>query len=196
MNATMTPERHRGPARLSHRGPRWRRTWPAVLAVLVAAATAYGLDDGRDIAAIVAASGLVYLAAAATGRRWAAWVAFGVTFTLIGLDKFAGLDATPWILALAAALLAVGILGRRTRPWLALPLQSAAMLVLGATALLALHTDATIGGLLVAAALLSHAAWDIHHHRTGRVVDHSFAQFCAVLDILVAAFVATIALTS
>lgn len=98
--ATMTQEEHRGPARLSRRGPRWQRAWPAALGVLVAAATAYGLSDGRDVASIVAASGLAYLAAAATGRRWAAWVAFGITFSLVALDKFAGLDATrgssPW----------------------------------------------------------------------------------------------------
>lgn len=70
------------------------------------------------------------------------------------------------------------------------------MLVLGSTAVLAVRLNMTVGGLLLAAALLAHAAWDIHHHRTGRIVDHSFAQFCAVLDILVAAFVAAIALTS
>ncbi|HEY5879569.1 MAG TPA: hypothetical protein VIU11_11715 [Nakamurella sp.] len=89
----------------------------------------------------------------------------------------------------------MGIATDRTRPWWSLPLQTAAMLVLGAIALLVIHLDTTIGGLLVAGALLGHAAWDIHHHGTGRVVDHSLAQFCAVLDILVAALVAVIALT-
>ena len=36
-----------------------------------------------------------------------------------------------------------------------------------------------------------HAAGDIHHHRTGRVVDHSLAEFCAMLDILVAVIALT-----
>ncbi|QEO16319.1 hypothetical protein FLP10_17160 [Agromyces intestinalis] len=172
-----------------------RTVWPATLGMLVAAATAYGLDDGREVAPVVAASGLVYLAASASGRRWAAWVAFGVSFGLITLDKFTGFEATPWLLGLAAVLVVVGLAGGHTRPWSSLPLQTAAMLVLGATALLAVRLDATVGGLLVAAALLGHAAWDIHHHRTGRVVDRSFAEFCAVLDILVAALVTTIAFT-
>ena len=196
MDASMTQERRDESARRERGGRLWHRTWPAALAVLVAAGTAYGLTDGRDVASIVAASGLVYLAAAATGRRWAAWFAFGVTFALITLEKFTGIDATAWMLGLAAVLLAVGLAGRRTSPWWSLPLQAGAMLVLGATAVLAIQLDETIGGLLVAAALLGHAAWDIHHHRSGRVVSHSLAEFCAVLDILVATLVAVIALTS
>lgn len=179
-----------------HRVPTWRRTWPAALGVVVAAGTAYGLTDARDAAPVVAASGLVYLAAGASGRRTAAWVAFAVTFLLITLDKFAGLNALPWLFALAAVLLAVGLIGRRTRPWWSFPLQAAAMLLLGAIAYLALQLKPTAGGLLVTAALLGHAGWDIHHHRTDRVVGHSLAQFCAVLDILVGVFVAILALRS
>ncbi|UNX53497.1 hypothetical protein MF406_10860 [Georgenia sp. TF02-10] len=150
----LTQDQRNGRAQPGRVGPvrrrEWRRAWPAALGVVVAAGTAYGLTDGRDIAPVVAASGLVYLAAAATGRRRAAWVAFAVTFALITLDKFAGLDATPWLLAIAVVLLAVGLAGRRTGPWWSLPLQASAMLVLGATALLAVRLDATAGGLLVA----------------------------------------------
>lgn len=196
MDATVVRDQSNGSAPPGRGGRSWRRLWPTMLGGLVAVGTAYGLTDGREVAPVVAASGLVYLAAAAAGRRWAAWAAFGVTFALITLDKFAGLDATTWILALAAALLALGIAARRTRPLWSLPLQTAAMLVLGGAALLAIRLDATIGGLLVAGALLCHAAWDIHHHRTGRVVDHSLAEFCAVLDVLVAAFVVVVALSA
>lgn len=195
MDAVRQEEPHHSPA-VQERGRLWRMTWPAALGVLVAAGTAYELTDGRDVAAVVAASGLVYLAAAATRRRWVAWAAFGVTFALITIDKFTGFGAVPWVLALAVAVLAVGLAGRRTSPWWSLPLQTGAMLVLGATALLAISSDAALGGLLVAAALLGHAAWDIHHHRSGRVVDHSFAEFCAVLDILVAVLVAIVAISS
>lgn len=177
-------------------GAWWQIAWPIALAVLVAAATTYGLTDGRDVAPVVAASGLVYLAAAATQRRWAAWVAFGIAFALIAVDKFAGLDAMPWLLMLAGVLVVVGPGSLRTHPWWALPLQSAAMVVLGGAAVLALQLDPTVGGLLVAAALLGHAAWDIHHHRTGRVVDHALARFCAVLDVLVAILVGAVTLAA
>lgn len=177
-----------------HRSSTWRRLWPAALGVAVAAGTAYGLTDARDAAPVVAASGLVYLAAGASGRRAAAWIAFAITFLLITLDKFAGLDALPWLFGLAAALLATGLAGRRTSPWWSFPLQAAAMVVLGASAYLALLLSPMAGGLVVSAALLGHAAWDIHHHRTGRVVDPSLAAFCAVLDILVAVVVGVLAL--
>lgn len=180
--------------RESSTSPLWRRAWPAALAVVVAASAAYGLTDGRDAAPVVAASGLVYLAAAATGRRWMAWIGFGVTFTLITLDKFTGVDAVPWVLVLAVAMLLTGLATRRIGPWWSLPLQTAAMIVLGAIALLSMRVDAAAGGMLVAAALLGHAGWDVYHHRTGRVVDHSLAQFCAVLDVLVAVFVGVVAL--
>lgn len=172
----------------------WRRLWPAALGVSVAAATAYELSDPRDVAPVVAASGLVYLAAAASGTRPAAWIAFAGSFVLITLDKFAGIDALPWLFALAAVLFAAGLLRRRTRPWWSFPLQSAAMLVLGVSAYIALQLAPTAGGLVVAFALLCHAAWDVHHHRTGRVVDHALAEFCAVLDVLVAILVGILAL--
>ncbi len=194
MDATKTQEDASSVAQAQRDGW-WQKTWPAALGVLVATATAYGLTDGRAVAPVVAASGLVYLAAAATGRPRAAWVAFAVTIPLIALRKLTGLDVTPWMLALAAVMLVVGLTGRRTGPRWALPLQTAAMLVLSAAALIALQLNATIGGLLVAVALLAHAAWDIHHHRTGRVVVRSLAEFCAVLDILVAIVVAVIALS-
>jgi hypothetical protein len=38
----------------------------------------------------------------------------------------------------------------------------------------------------VSAGLLAHAAWDVYHHRTGRVVVRSMAEFCGVLDTLLA----------
>jgi len=176
------------------RGRGWRRTWPAALGVIVAAGTAYGLSDARDVAPVVIASGVVYLAAAAIGRRAAAWIAFAVAFLLITLDKFAGLDAVPWLFALAIALLLTGLIIRRTRPWWAFPLQAAAMLAFGAVAYAAVQLSPVVGGLLVATALLGHAAWDVYHHRAHRVVDRSFAEFCAVLDVLVAALVVVIAL--
>lgn len=175
------------------RRARWA-LWPAALAVIVAAGTAYGLDDGRNVAPVVAASGLVYLAASATGRRRMAWIAFAVTFVLIGAAKFAGFDALPWLLAMAGVLLVLGAAARRTRPWWSFPLQAGAMLVLAAIAYLATRLDPTLGGLLVAGALLGHAAWDIQHHRTGRVVNRSLAEFCAVLDILVAVLVVVISM--
>lgn len=173
-----------------HRVPIWSRIWPAALGMLVAAGTAYRLVDAREVATIVVASGLVYLAASVFCRRRAAWIAFAAAFLLITLDKFAGLDALPWMLALAGAALISGLALQRTRPWWSFPLQAGAMLILSLVACAAVQLNTATGGALVAAALLAHAAWDIHHHRLDRVVSRSFAEFCAVLDVLVAAVVA------
>ncbi|SKC66705.1 hypothetical protein [Krasilnikoviella flava] len=172
------------------------RVWPAALGVLVAAGTMIGLADARDVAPVLAASGFVYLVAAALGRPGAAWPAFGVTFVLIGVAKVTDLDPTVWLLALALVLAVVGLARGRARPAWSLPLQAAAMLVLAAAALVAVRADATAGGLVVAVALLGHAAWDFHHHRTGRVVSLSLAEFCGVLDVLLAVALGVLVLTA
>jgi hypothetical protein len=38
----------------------------------------------------------------------------------------------------------------------------------------------------VAIGLLGHAGWDVYHHRANRVVVRSPAEFCFVIDTLVA----------
>jgi hypothetical protein len=54
------------------------------------------------------------------------------------------------------------------------------------------HTAAALdrltqaGGILVSAGLFGHAAWDVYHHRINRVVTRSLAEFCFVLDTLLA----------
>lgn len=195
MPVPITHDDHPHPS-IRPRNATWQVIWPAALAVLVAGATAYGLSDGRNAASVVAASGLVYLAASATGRRQMAWIGFAVTFPLIGLAKFVGFDAVPWILGMAGVLLAVGVIERRARPWWSFPLQAVAMLTLGVIAFAAMRVDPMPGGLLVATALIGHAAWDIHHHRADRVVYRSLAKFCAVLDLLVATLVVVVTFRS
>jgi hypothetical protein len=46
----------------------------------------------------------------------------------------------------------------------------------------------------VAAALAGHAVWDLIHLRLGRVVGHTLAEFCAVLDFTLAAIIAIVAI--
>ncbi|RIQ13601.1 hypothetical protein [Jiangella rhizosphaerae] len=47
----------------------------------------------------------------------------------------------------------------------------------------------------LAAGLLGHAAWDVWHHRTNRVVTRSLAEFCVVLDTLLAAAMIVVAIS-
>ncbi len=171
-------------------GTRVTRYWPALAGLAVAVASAYGIASGADVAAVVAASGFVYVAAAAIGHRVAAWPAFGVSFVLIALEKLVPAADPTWTMSAVAAVLAVvGLVRGGLRPRSGLPLQAAAMLVLAVLALVAAQAQPVLAGLLVAGALLAHAVWDVHHHRTGRVVVRSMAEFCCVLDTVLAVLV-------
>jgi hypothetical protein len=165
-----------------------RRRWPTLAGIGLAALTAIGLfRGGAEPASILAAAGLVYLGAAALRQPATAWAVFFGTFVVIGVTRFvAGVDAT-WILLAAAVLfLAYGLLRGAARPAQGLPLQTLAMVAFGGLAAVALLVNETVGGYLVAAGLLGHAAWDAYHHRVNRVVARSMAEFCFVLDPLVA----------
>jgi hypothetical protein len=98
-------------------------------------------------------------------------------------DRF---EPTWGILAGAVALLAYGLLRGAGRPGHGLPLQTLGLLGFGAAAAAALVITPELGAYLVAAGLLGHAAWDLHHHRTNRVVVRSLAEFCLVLDTALA----------
>ena len=167
--------------------------WPSAVGAALAAVMAVGMAEHTEVAPVVAASGFVYLAAAAVGRRGAAWPAFGVSFVLIGLGSaFGGFDPSWAMAGIGAALACYGLARGALRPGWGLPAQTAAMVVLCAVAVTA--AGATWSGVLVAAALLAHAAWDVHHHRTERVVARSMAEFCAVLDTLLALAVLAVTL--
>jgi hypothetical protein len=148
------------------------------------------------LAAVLAASGLVYLGAAALRKPSAAWPLFFGTFlfitaTRIGLTT---IDATWLFLAFGALFIGYGLLHGAAQPIEGLPLQTLAMAVFGTAAAVALLVGEAAGAYLVAAGLLGHAAWDIHHHRVNRVVVRSMAEFCCVLDTLLAVAIVIAAL--
>lgn len=156
--------------------------WPAAVgiafAVFVAAA-------GGTTAPVLVAAGFVYIGAAAVGRRSAAWPMFGVTFVLIGAGRFVpGVDPVTLMLAAGLLLAVAGFVLGRGRPGHGLPLQLAALLAIGAIAYLASTVSPQVAAVIVAVGLLAHAGWDVWHHRTGRVVSRSLAEFCMVLDAL------------
>lgn len=159
--------------------------WPTAAGLAFAVFVASGSDHG-DVAPILTASGFVYLGAAALQRRAAAWPMFLVSVVLITIGSVAaGLDRTWsswWMLGISAALVIYALAQGGLRPPWGVPLQAGAMVVLAAAAIVAVGSGATWAGVLVGAGLLAHAAWDVHHHRTERVVARSMAEFCAVLD--------------
>lgn len=179
--------------------PRGLQWWPTLVGIAFAAFVAsdlfFGEESGPDLAPIVTASGLVYLAASSLRMPRSAWPVFllgGIIITLasVGVIDF---DATWPMLALAALFLGYGLVRGFTKPFSALPLQLLAMIGFGAVAVAAIYIQPTAGAYLVAAGLLAHAGWDVYHHRMNRVVVRSLAEFCVALDtILAIAIVAAI----
>jgi hypothetical protein len=165
-----------------------RRRWPTLAGLGFAALIAVDLMSGVELAPVLAASAAVYLGAAALRRPAAAWPLFFATAAVITIarlleDRF---EPTWAILAGAVALLVYGLLRGATRPGYGLPLQTLGLLGFGVAAGAALVITPELGAYLVAAGLLGHAAWDLHHHRTNRVVLRSLAEFCLVLDAALA----------
>jgi hypothetical protein len=193
-----TPYRDRNNEALSAKG--LLRRWPTLAAIGLAALTTYDLSDGSDLAPIVVASALIYLGAAALRRPATAWGIFFGSFVVLTVAKvvFAGTssaaeDAPTWVLlGFAVLFLIYGLLRGATRPREGLPLQAIAMAAFGAIAAIAVLVNSTVGAYLVAAGLLGHAAWDAYHHRINKVVVRSMAEFCFVLDTLLAVIIVII----
>jgi hypothetical protein len=170
------------------------KRWPTAVGIALAAFVAWDLsgESGSELAPILAASGLVYLGAAALRKPRSAWPLFLGTFVVISATRIAArfgvaaFDATWVFLGLAVVFVGYGLLTGAARPAYGLPLQSVAMLVVGAAAVIALMVNEDVGACLVAAGLLGHAAWDVYHHRANKVVVRSMAEFCGVLDTLLA----------
>lgn len=172
----------------------WRsiQWWPAAIGLAFAAFVSIdllnGSEHGTDLAAIVVASGLVYLAAAALELPWVSWPAFLLSVVVITVGRFGLIpfDAT-WAMLIVAALFAVyGVIRTLRRPNRELPLQAIAMVVFGGLATVALFISPFVGALLVAAGLVAHAGWDVYHHVKNKIVVRSMAEFCFVLDTALA----------
>jgi hypothetical protein len=174
--------------------------WPIAAGIIFATFVAFGSGPAEqtDIAPIVTASAFVYLGAAALQHRIAAWPLFFVSVVVITIwFRVTGLHSSwsSWALIATAAMpLAYGLIRPGLRPPASIPLQTAAMVVLAAVAIAAMHINTLWAGLLVGAGLLVHTAWDIYHYRTDRVVVRSMALFCAVLDTFLAVVVLVVTL--
>jgi hypothetical protein len=167
------------------------RHWPAMAGVVfaggLAVALVVGVADTAAASQVLTAAGFVYLGAAAIARRASAWPLFAITFVIIGIGfAVPAFDPVMVMLASAAALAVFGLFRGRGRPPWGLPVQAAALLVIATVVCSASLVPQPWAGVLVGAGLLAHAAWDVHHLRTERVVASSLAEFCAALDLALA----------
>lgn len=155
--------------------------WPSVLGVGCAVLVLATGAERTVLAIVLGVAALCYLAAAATGRRWMAWVGVGAGSLAVAASKLAGL---PWWAGLgivAVALVAAGLLGGVPRR--PLTAQSLALLGYGGLAVTAVLVAPAVGMVLAGSALAAHGIWDIVHYRRDQVVPRSLAEFCVLLDV-------------
>jgi hypothetical protein len=135
----------------------------------------------------------------ALARRWPAAlgaVAAVNSFVLVArLPEAAQAWTSAWCVLLAAVIYLTwgtvrGELGDRRL----LTAQTAAVLAFGAVALAAVAVDPATARYVLAAGWLAHAAWDVAHHRLGRVVPRWYAETCLVADVVLAAALLTVGL--
>ncbi|CAL9572631.1 hypothetical protein SUDANB121_04899 [Nocardiopsis dassonvillei] len=178
----------------------WRRAgrfllarWPTALALLAAAATAGGggsEDPAHTFADILPLLPLVYLVMAKVGERYRylTWPLVLASFAAVTGLGATGLAAPSTVFTgLALLVLVWSVLDGHLFRSGTLRLQALGMLVFGGLGLLGLAVDPELARYLVAAGWFLHGAWDFYHLWKDRVVSRSFAEWCGVVDLWVAA---------
>lgn len=163
-----------------------KRRWPTWLALALTALIALSAQTPIGLATPLLLLPLIYLATAVLQRPPAVWVVFPVfTAALIALGLQNWVE--PWLVLLLAAL-ALSIWGTLRGHYRSgvFVVQLLGMVCFGAIAFAALYVDPDLGRYVVAAGWFAHGVWDIGHHRADKAVARSYAESCAVMDILVA----------
>lgn len=180
MTASTTPAtaRDRTPARFL------LRRWPTALAIgLEVLSWGIGTVRAGQILPLLPA---LYVIVAVLRRRWASWPVLVTSFVLlVGLQLQTVVQPTIVILALATAVALVGL--RRHSGRAELGLQLAGLVLFGGLALVGLTVAPGVAPYILAAAWLGHGVWDLVHLRRDAVVSRSYAEWCGVLDLLIAA---------
>lgn len=171
------------------------RRWPTAVALAVSIPGFLGPTGPEEVRALATAMLLLplwYVVVGAVGRRswtWPVLVAGITLFVLLQLQ-----DRVDPAVVLAGIALA-GVLWGTARGRLAQPsflLQVAGLVAFGALAStgLLLAPDAgtvELARYVVAAGWLAHGIWDFAHHRADAGVGRTGAEWCGVVDVLVAA---------
>lgn len=180
---TTTRSRQRMPAVL--------RRWPTALAVGMSALTLDRSGSDRSVEAygeILPFLALLYLIVAVLRRRGASWPVLIIGILVITVLELLGVMA-PSSAAVAVALVVLvwsAVSGRLTESGM-LRVQAVGMLGFGALALTGLAVEPEVGRYVVAAGWFLHGVWDFVHLRLDKVVSRSYAEWCGVIDVLVAA---------
>lgn len=170
---------------------RLARRWPTGLAVAMTAAKFGGGASEEmvtNLAYFVIVLQLNYVVMAQLRRRWVVWLNLPIAAAL-----FLALKAQPWVdpMSVLIALALVALLWGLARPALrrsgTFLAQAVGMVSFGALAVAAVSAGPELALYLTAAGWLAHGVWDFVHLRRDTVVARSFAEWCGVIDILLAA---------
>ena len=168
----------------------WMR-WPTWLALACAALT-FGGGGGeemvRGLAQFIVLLQLNYLVAAALDRRWMGWVGLPASFAItIGLESQRAVDPTVVLTGLALVVLVWGFSREHLRRSESFVVQAVGMAGFAAVALAALAVTPEVALYVTAVGWFLHGLWDFWHMWKDTVVSRSFAEWCGVVDILLAA---------
>ncbi|MEV4220040.1 hypothetical protein [Nonomuraea sp. NPDC049725] len=175
--------------------PKWiswlLRRWPTALALAATALTFGGSSSGDGIAGLAHALmllPLLYLVVAKLRRRAATWPGLGIGIVgVVGLRALDVIQPAAVITAIALVVLVWGAVDGQLRRDGTFQVQALGMLVFGGLALAGLAVDPDLGRYLVAAGWLFHGVWDFVHLKMDKVVARSFAEWCGVVDVAIAA---------
>lgn len=170
-----------------------RRRWPTALALVVVALNVLA-SGSQDVADAVGGFGetlpllpLIYLVVHQIGRPEATWPVLGAGLVAVFVIALQDAVAPSTVLVvLALAVLLWGAVRGTPHGRAAFGTQAVGALVFGGLALAGLAVDPDLGRWLVAAGWFFHGVWDFVHLRLDKVVSRTFAEWCGVIDVLVA----------
>ncbi|WP_223166597.1 hypothetical protein [Nonomuraea sp. SYSU D8015] len=170
---------------------RWLvRRWPTALALGMSALTFGGSESAEGIATLADALVLLqlgYLVIAKLGRRQASWPTIVVGFAVIIALRILDVVSPAAVLSgMALIVLIWAAIDGQLRGSEQFRIQALGMFVFAAIALAGLVLDPDIGRYLVAAGWLLHGIWDFVHLKLDKVVARSHAEWCGVLDVIIA----------
>ncbi|TMR03691.1 hypothetical protein ETD83_10215 [Actinomadura soli] len=166
------------------------RFWPAALAAAMVLPTwnGGGPEQVTSLAQALSLLPLLYLLVETFHWRrgtWAVLATLLVSFT--ALQAVDVVDPAAVVAAVALAVLVWGGVRGRLFTSTALQAQALGMIGFGAVTLAGLIVAPDAGRYIVAAGWFAHGLWDLVHLKRDKVVLRSYAQWCAVVDVLIAA---------
>ncbi|RJL35650.1 hypothetical protein D5H75_02355 [Bailinhaonella thermotolerans] len=160
--------------------------WPTWFGIAFAALSLSDPGDGTGVGIILLIAPIGYLFVAIINRPGATWpVALGL-FAAVTALRFAGVDPRPVMLGVLVPVVVAGLFMPHLRRRGLAAWQVPGAVLFGLAGLATLLTVPEIGRYIVAAGLAAHTVWDVIHWRARRFIAPSFAEWCGVLDLLLA----------